>query len=162
MKYTKGTIIRRSRPGNTLIELITALSIISILTTAVLSAFIFFSRDFNRSVIESREEFYIGEAFRYIESEVCSGNSQVDFYPSYIRLKRYLEVPTYEEIDYIKREGENLVIEHTKRGYGEATNVFLRKVSNFAVKVDEEVVIIEITTDKGGKYSKCINTQYIR
>ncbi len=145
-----------------MIELITSLSIISILAAAVLSAFIFFSKDFNRAVIESREEFYIGEAFRYIESEVCNGNSEVHFYPSYIRMKRYLEVPAYEEIDYIKREGEKLVIEHTKRGYVEATNVFLRKVSNFAVNMYEGVVIIEITTDRGEKFSKCINTQYIR
>jgi prepilin-type N-terminal cleavage/methylation domain-containing protein len=162
MRYTRGIIIRTASKGSTLVELVTAISIISVLATAVLSAFIFFSRDFNSSVTESREEYYIGEAFRYIESEMMKGNKEAVFYPGYIKLKRYLGKTIFEEIDYIKREGENLVIEHTKGGYHEATNVFLRNISNFTVSMNQAVVNIEITTNRGEKYSKCINTQYIK
>lgn len=162
MWYIRGTIIKHRKKGNTLIELVTAISITSILTTAALSAFIFFIRDFKKEVHDNQQQFYINEAFRYIENEILKGNKEIKINSDSIEIKRYLRTIAYEEIDYIKKVGNNMIIEHTRMGYHEATNVFLRNITGFSASNSSGVISLEIIDSKGEKYKKCISTQYIR
>ena len=163
MKYIRDPITRFCKnKGFTLVEIVAAISITCILSMAVFSIYMFFIRNFKASVISNKEEFYINESFRYIESEILKGNKEVKFNQNSIELKRYLKSAVFEEVDYIRLEGNRLVIVHTKMGYHEATNVFLRNITGFNTEKNGEVVVINIITDKGEKYSKCLNTMYIK
>jgi len=141
-----------------LIEVAIAIAIMSILMTALMFVVSYFLREFKNTASGNREDFYINEAFRFIESEVHSDNKEVKFQTNAIELRKY----SIDRIDYIRQIEGNLIIEYTTAGKSTAKNVFLKDISNFSIDICERLVIVNIVSSKGEVYSKCINTIYIK
>ncbi|MDP4091275.1 MAG: type II secretion system protein [Bacillota bacterium] len=161
MKHIKGIITNGRSRGYSLVEVITAISIMCIIMSSVLSIFINISRSYKKEVTENREEFYIGEALRYMENEISKGNEKISITSNVIELTRPRIDSRENEIDYIKKDGSRLVVECTKNGYYMSTDVFLRDISEFTINRANNVILIDIVSSKGKRYRKCIDTQYI-
>ncbi|NLP29096.1 MAG: prepilin-type N-terminal cleavage/methylation domain-containing protein [Clostridia bacterium] len=158
MKDIKAAIIKRPRKGFTLLEVTTAISIMSILMLAIFSLFTFFVREFKNAAAENREDFYINEGLRFIENEICSGNKEVKFREDLIEIRRTSD----ERMDFIRESQGNLIIEYTLAGRSHGTNVFLKNISDFSIDIYEQLVIVNIVNSKGEVHRKCINTGYIK
>lgn len=161
MRLIKVVTTKKSFSGFSLIEIVNAVSIVCILMASVLAAYISFSRDYRKEVLVNREEFYAEEAMRFLENEISKGNQNVNVASNVVELTRTMTGNAGVEVDYIKKDGSNLVIVCTKGGYYQATNVFLRNITDFKAVRDNGVIVIEIINNKGNRYRKCVNTQYI-
>lgn len=158
MKHIKVAIIKYGQKGFTLVEVIAALAIMSILMTALMYTVAYFLREFKTASTENRENFYINEALRFIENEICSGNKEVSFQENSIELIKSSE----DRIDYIRESEGRLIIEYTTAGRSSSRNVFLKDISDFNIDIYERLVIVNIISSKGEVYSKCINTAFIK
>lgn len=161
MRFIKVVTINKSRSGFSLIEIANAVAIICILMVSVLAVYTSFTRDYRKKVLVNREEFYAEEAMRFIETEIVNGNKNVNVASNVVELTRMKAENASVEVDYIKRDGSNLVIVYTKGGYYQATNVFLRNIEDFMVIRDNGVIVVEIVNNKGNRYKKCVNTRYV-
>ncbi len=161
MKYIKEAMNRHTKRGFSLIELVTAISIICIIMASVLYVYFSFSKEYNDASAINQKEFYTEEAVRYLENELVKGNGSITVADNVIAITRSKDKTEAENIDYIKKQSDELVIEYTENGQHKATNVFLRDVSNFTVSRSGDIILIDIDSQEGIRIRKCINTKNI-
>jgi len=158
MKHTRGATIKKGNKGFTLVEVTTAIAIMSILMTVILLVVAYFIKEFKTAATENREAFYINEALRFIENEILSGNKEVKLQENVIELRRFSE----DRIDYIRQSENNLVIEYSIAGRIVTVNVFLKNILDFNIEKYGRLVIVNIVSSKGEVHSKCINMAYVK
>lgn len=158
MKRIKETITKYQHNGFTLVEVITALAVMTILLAAIIIMLAYFIKEFKSSAAENRKDFYVNEALRLIEQETCSGNEEVKFLENSIELRRTFD----KRVDYIKLREGKLILEYTKGGKSISINVILKNLSDFSIDISGRLVVVNIVNSEGEKYSKCIDTTYVK
>ncbi len=102
-------------------------------------------------IIESREAFYVNEAFIIIEAQI-SGAKYAKIDNNKIALKRYYGV----EYDYIRKDKDSDIIISYGAVYSPTTNNILKSVKDFKVEEKGELAYITIETKKGKIYKRCL------
>ncbi|WP_446899344.1 pilus assembly FimT family protein [Clostridium sp. LBM24168] len=148
MNFIKG--ILKDNKGFMIIEILMAISILSIFTMVQTTAILKYMK-LNRVEIDlSRESFYINEAFTIIKSQIDNAK-YIKIEYNTIALKRY----DNKGWDYIKKnKSSNLVLVY---GYtsNQTSNNILKDVQEFNVIEKKNLCYINIKTKKGNVYRRC-------
>ncbi|MGE5627474.1 MAG: type II secretion system protein [Solirubrobacterales bacterium] len=139
------------KKGFTIIEVIVSTALICILLCSEIILGARYLKAFNESIVESRDTFYVNQAFDFIEmmvdaSECTAVNNNM------IELVRR----DGKGSDWIRRDSSgNLIISYYQCYYGTVNNVMKKNGSFEAVKNGGAIFIL-ITTQKGKAYRRCI------
>lgn len=153
MKFTKANI-RGYKKGFTLIELMIVSALIGVITSAQVIIISKYMRIHRAEIIESREAFYVNEAFIIIEAQINNAKyAKVD--NSKIILKRY-DGPEY---DYIRKDKDSDIIVSYGAVYSSTTNNIIKNVKDFKVEEKGNLAYITIETKKGKIYRRCLGLE---
>jgi hypothetical protein len=157
-KLLTGKLHRRGK-GYSLVELIAAMGIFLIVTASVSRLFVYTSVVFKGSIRETREDFYVNEAFRYIDTAINNGVKRMDVTNDVIVLERLSYIrPEKKPVDYIRREGDNVVIKYYEYGVAKTTNIILRNIEEFKVKKEGNLLYISIKPRGGKGIERCLGS----
>jgi hypothetical protein len=159
------------RKGYTLIELIVAICISFILIASAAYFFDFLSNNYKQNTEEIKQNFYVNEAFRFIEMKLRDNVRKVQVSDNIITLTKYNKTPpgkvtvAFGELDFtnsdISKISFNLVkIQHENLSTGR-TDVLLKDVKSFAIEKKSGYLFITIEMIGGGTYEKCMDLRYI-
>ena len=139
------------KSGFTIIEVIISTALISILLCMEITVGAKYIKAFNESIEESRDTFYINQAFDFIEmmmeeADCTAVNNNI------IELVRR----DGKGSDWIRRDSSgNLIISYYQCYYGTVNNIMKKTASFEAVKSGGAILVL-ISTQKGKAYRKCI------
>ncbi|MBV7275046.1 prepilin-type N-terminal cleavage/methylation domain-containing protein [Clostridiaceae bacterium UIB06] len=153
MNFIRGNIIGRkiNKKGFTLIELMIVSALIGVITSAQIIIISKYMKMHRTEIIESREAFYVNEAFIIIEAQISSAK-YVKIDNNQIVLKRYYGV----EHDYIREDKDSDIIISYGAVYSSTTNNILKRVKDFKVEGKGDLAYITIETKRGKVYKRCL------
>jgi prepilin-type N-terminal cleavage/methylation domain-containing protein len=151
------------KKGITLIELIIALFIGSVIVIIELSLFSSSIKDYRESIINDREEIYSREALRFVESEI------VDVKNKFIKVRNdeLILKKTSGDINIIKEVSKSngqskIVVEYDKVTTSiNTTDTILEGIKEFKVKGVDNLIYVEIHTDNGDRYERCFGSNKV-
>jgi prepilin-type N-terminal cleavage/methylation domain-containing protein len=139
------------KKGFTLLEILIALAIASIVTVLVSTLYLKYNLLYNQNCKYNRNYFYSTEAMMFIQNEIRNSKS-ISINNNIIEAK----YPDGVVKKYIKYNGAgNLVIVHTENGTTMAVNNILSNISNFSVIQKNSTIYISISINGGEKYERC-------
>jgi prepilin-type N-terminal cleavage/methylation domain-containing protein len=139
------------KKGFALIEVIIALALASALICTEITALGRYMKIFRENAYESRDSFYINEAFAFIEY-IVEEALYAEMESNAIKLERRDGTGT----DWIRRDSDgNLLISYGSR-YSSTTNNIMKNISAFEVRQTGKTFFITIITKKEKVYNKCI------
>jgi len=139
------------KKGFALIEVIIALALASTLICTEITALGRYMKIFRENAYESRDSFYINEAFAFIEY-IVEEALYAEVESNAIKLERRDGTGT----DWIRRDSDgNLLISYGSR-YSSTTNNIMKNISAFEVRQTGKTFFITIITKKEKVYNKCI------
>jgi prepilin-type N-terminal cleavage/methylation domain-containing protein len=142
--------------GLTLIELMCAIFIFTIIIASSVKLMSYSINYFKNSVYESREDFYINEFFRYVEQECTRNCKSIEIADNSIIIERFNDSNIEnKDLDIIKLEGKTIVIRYTTYGYVKTINNVLKNITSFSVYKKNNVFFIEIKTVNEREYQRC-------
>lgn len=145
------------KKGYTLIELITALALCSLVAVSMISLLLRYNSNFKLESKRIQNHFYAEEALLFIDNTIKSCK-QVNVTESYIELY-------YENSSIKKVIGQNLhgdvVITHVENGVNSTTNNVLNNIASFTVSKKENTIYVSITVNTGERFSRCIGIKLI-
>jgi prepilin-type N-terminal cleavage/methylation domain-containing protein len=137
--------------GFTLIEIMISMALISIIVYSQIIIISRYMKIHRIEVSESRESFYVDEAFMIIEYEINTAK-YVEIKDNKIILKRY-EGTSY---DYIRTDKDSDIIISYGALYSSSSNNILKSVKSFKVEENDNTAYILIETQKGNLYKRCL------
>jgi prepilin-type N-terminal cleavage/methylation domain len=162
----------KSIKGFTLIELIIYLSISSIIILSATKIFLIIVNDYKKEVYENRQDDYVNEAFRYIETEIDNGTRKVYVMDNSIFIQKYTAIPdgsvdiNFSRLDLVNSNtnnisvvGNNLMVKYI--GRSDSPNNILRNVGYFNVSIEEKNLKISIKLIGGKRFEKCISLRFL-
>ena len=163
---------KKNKKGFTIIELVLFLFIAALLTSTTTQLFNIIVGKFKEEITLSKNDFYINEAFRYIETEVNRDTRKISAVNNSIILEKFKKQQSgNEDINYIELdllsvdinrielEGGDLVVRYL--GRSNTPNNILRNVSYFNATINGKVIIVNIRMGNGKCYEKCLSLRYI-
>lgn len=139
------------KKGFTILELIAALGMSSIIITVLISMFLKYSTNFNKGTLEITNYFYISEAFLFIKNEIYKAKD-VKIYENKIEIN-YTDGVTKK---IIQSNGKNnIVIVHMEESVRRSVNNIATNVKEFSVVQKSNTIYITIMDNNGEKYEKC-------
>jgi prepilin-type N-terminal cleavage/methylation domain len=145
------------RKGFTLLEVIVSIAIFLIIGSCAVKVLTLSIVDFKGIAEDTKEEFYVDEAYRFIEQECKMDTKTVEVIGNKIKLERFsFDNPSRHPIDYIEKSGSNLLIRYTAYGLNLGTNVILRNIQDFSISRDNNLLYIKIKKDSERCYELCI------
>lgn len=150
MNFIKAILKDNVKRGFTIIEIIMAISIVSIFTTVQTTAILKYMKLNKIEIDSSRDSFYINEAFTIIKSQIDSAK-YIKIEDNTIALKRY----DNKGWDYIKKnKNSSIVLVYGYTG-NQTSNNILKDVLEFSVTEKENLCYINIKTKRGNAYRRC-------
>lgn len=140
------------KKGFTLIEVIISIALITFLLCWQLPIAIKYLKAFNISINESKDSFYVNQAFDFIEM-VADDAKAVSVKNNIIELVRKDGTGS----DWIRLDPYgNVIISYHQCYYGTVNNV-IKDVGSFEALKSGKTILISISTKEGKKYNKCIS-----
>ncbi len=141
--YSTRVIMRKAK-GVTILELIAALSISSLIITVIISSYSIWMKSYKERVYYSSETTGIYEALMYIEN-------YVNYRGEGCFLKEGdIIIPTSVGESYVSLDGNELrFFFKNEHGVGHTNQPLLYDVREFKVRQNGKVLFIKIVTDKG-------------
>lgn len=129
-------------------------ALIGIITSAQVIIISKYMKIHRIEIKESRESFYVNEAFLIIESQINSAK-YTKINNNKIALKRYDETG----FDYIRKDKDSDIIISYGSIYSSATNNILKNVKEFNVEDKGDLVYITIEIKRGIIYKRCLGLE---
>lgn len=151
------------RKGVTLLEVIIAVCIGSIVILMEISLFLNSIKNYKESVVKDREGVYSKEALRFIESEIVDvKNKTIGVDKDKLILRKFSgDKHTIKAVKSSKGKSK-IVIEYDKiTSTINTTDTILEGIKDFKVKGDENLVYILIYTTNGEVYQRCLGSRKI-
>lgn len=145
---------RTTKKGFTLIELMIVSALIGIITSAQVIIISKYMKIHRMEIKESRECFYINQAFMIIEGQINSAK-YIRIKNNKIALKRY----DGDGYDYIRKDKDSDIIISYGDVYSSTTNNILKNVKEFNVDEKGDLAYITIETRKGSIYKRCLGLE---
>ena len=145
------------RKGITLVELIIAIGLNSIIIAMILPMFLRFNFLYNKLIINSRSYSYANEAMLFIENEIKQNTLNTFVNNNKITIEKL--DGTKKEIYLTEKEKNlgNIVVTYYNSTYSSATNNILRNVSDFKFTVKVNLLYINIITIDGKNFERCLS-----
>lgn len=161
LKYIKE--ITKLKKGVTLIELIIALFIGSVIVTIEFSSFSNSIKNYKEAIINDREEVYSREALRFIESEIIDvKNKTITIENNKLILKKSNGDMNIIKVSRKSKDEFKIVIEYDKVTSNiNTTDTIVEGVGGFKVKEDKNLIYVEINTTYGDKYKRCFGSSKV-
>lgn len=159
MSFIKENIKNKKfiKKGFTLIELLVAASIVGIIVSSQILIFCKYMKIHREEIIQSKESFYVNEAFMIIEYQVTTAK-YVSVENNIITLKSY-ERPGY---DYIRMDKDPDIIISYNSMYSSNTNNILKSIKEFKVQQENQLLYISIETKDGNVYKRCLGLERVK
>lgn len=139
------------KKGFTLIEILIALAIASIVTALVSTLYLKYNLLYNQNTKYNRDYFYSTEALMFIQNEIRNSKS-ISINNNIIEVK----YPDGITKKYIKYNGAgSLIIVHTENDINLAVNNILRNINNFTVIKKSNTIYVSISINGGEEYERC-------
>ncbi|OPJ63217.1 hypothetical protein CLORY_13000 [Clostridium oryzae] len=158
----------RITKGYTLLECVLAMAMIDVIMFLCVSIFYAIYKDYNSTIVRAKEYTCVNDAFRFIEYQITKGNKKVEFetneivlQPSEIYAEQEAGVPK-DKSECILVENNNLYIVHVSYSGKNTLDRILKGVNEFTIEKKKGYVIINILTQEGNRYCKCMNTKFIQ
>lgn len=142
------------KKGFTLIELIIVTALIGIIASTQVMIISKYMRVHREEINESREYFYVNEAFMIIENQI-NNSKYVEICSNKITIKRY----DGKGYDYIRKDQDSDIIISYGAVYSPTTNNILKNVKEFKAEEKGRVAYITIETRKGKVYKRCLGLE---
>lgn len=140
-------MFKKIKKGFTLIELIVAFALMSILTTMLLSLFYYINSPFNKKINYNRQYCCGMEALKYIEDKINNSCENKEVTNNSIGITSDDKVNKYT----INKYGKKLIIRYdTIYKEGNRYNIILNDIKDFQVKEKNNIIYISIVF-KGDK-----------
>lgn len=156
MQIFQGKLLKISR-GITLVELIVAIGLNSIIIAMILPAFLKFNFLYNKLIINSTNYSSANEAILFIEDEINQNTLNTLVKNNKIIIEKL--DGTKKEIYFTEKEKDlgNIVVTYYKSTYSSATNNILRNISGFNFTIKENLLYISIITLDGKNFERCLS-----
>lgn len=156
MRFIRENIKNRkaAKKGFTLIELMIVTALIGIISSIQVIIISKYMKIHRQEIKESREYFYVNEAFMIIESQINNAR-YTEISDNRITIKRYDD----KGCDYIRKDRDSDIIISYGAVYSPTTNNILKNVKEFIVEEKGRVVYITIETRKGKVYKRCLGLE---
>jgi len=142
------------KKGFTLIELLIAVSMVGIIVSSNVLMLCKYMRIHRQEIIQSRESFYVNEAFMIIQYEVNSAK-YVSVENNTIKLKSY----DRSGYDYIRMDDDpDIVISYDSSH----SNNILKNIKDFKVQQNNQLLYIAIETKEGNIYKRCLGLERVK
>lgn len=143
------------KKGFSLVELLIAMSIITIFITVESTTFFKSISSYKNLIVDMQSEFYINEALMFIEHEIKSNTQQIAVHDNKIDLYR-TEQSCIDSIFFRTQNGKpSIVISYTQSGWFLGVNNIINNVKDFKVQYHPYTVFLTITALNGKKYERC-------
>jgi hypothetical protein len=171
LKYKAIYLKIEKKKGVTLIELVVAISISILIITMLTYEINRTSEEYNHTILETSQHFYINEAFRFIEVNLKDLVKEVSVSNDVITLSKYTErnagmKPVYSDIDFnsIKIESIRLEGEEVKITYEPSLEkvALLKDVAIFTVQKFKDKLFISIQMKRGLVVKKCFDLSFVK
>lgn len=156
MNFIKGNIKDNKfiKKGFTLIELLLAALIACLIISSQVLIICKYLKIHRQEIIQSRESFYVNEAFMIIEHEVNSAK-YTSVENNKIKLKSY----NRSGYDYIRIDmDQDIIISYD---YSHTNNI-LKNIKDFKVEQDNQLLYIFIETKEGNIYKRCLGLERVK
>ncbi|KZL94204.1 competence type IV pilus minor pilin ComGF [Clostridium magnum] len=156
MNFIKGNIKdnKFTKKGFTLIELLLAASIAGLIISSQVLIICKYLKIHRQEIIQSRESFYVNEAFIIIEHEVNSAK-YTTVENNKIKLKSY----NRSGYDYIRIDmDQDIIISYD---YSHTNNI-LKNIKDFKVEQENQLLYIFIETKEGNIYKRCLGLERVK
>jgi prepilin-type N-terminal cleavage/methylation domain-containing protein len=137
--------------GYTLIEVVVALSLISILLSTVILVFSRLRIEFSHKIDENRESYYFNEALMFIEDELGKGGIAVNIEHNSIHI-------VYDECDkkIIEQKDDELIVRYgTTYSMNKSYNKIACGILEFQVNERGNLIYVKINSKKGRSKERC-------
>lgn len=169
--FPKG-VKMRSVEGFTLIELIMYLAISSLIILSATKIFLVIVNDYKKAMYENRQDNYVNEAFRYIETEIDNGTKKVYVMDNSIFIQKYTAVPdgsidiNFSKLDLVNSNTNNIVVVGNNLmvryiGRSDSPNNILKNIDYFYVSIEEKNLKLSIKLVGGKRFDKCISLRFL-
>lgn len=139
------------KKGFTLLELIAALGMSSIIVTILISMILKYNMNFKNETVEFKNYFYVSEAYLFIEHEFdMSKDAKV--YENKIELIYKDEIT--KKIIELNEKGNIVIIDMDKNNKRSVNNI-LTNIKEFSVVQNKNTIYMSIMGNDGEKYEKC-------
>lgn len=168
MNFTEDSTNRRYRghgnkKGYSLIEVVLALGIFSIIVSSVVQLFISTTVEFKDELNAVKDNFYLNEVFRFIEVELTCETKDVEAVDNILIVKKFDYInPDQQPINHIKLEGGNLIIKYYKYGGVSGRNIIIRNIEEFKVSKRDKYIYIALKAKEGILVERCLVLKYVK
>ncbi|MBI6873058.1 prepilin-type N-terminal cleavage/methylation domain-containing protein [Clostridium aciditolerans] len=156
MRFIRENIKDRkaAKKGFTLIELMIVTALIGIIASIQVIIISKYMRIHRQEINESREYFYVNEAFMIIENQINNAK-YAEISDNRITIKRY----DGKGCDYIRKDRDSDIIISYGAVYSPTTNNIFKNAKEFIVEEKGRVLYITIETRKGKVYKRCLGLE---
>ena len=152
MKYLK---VNKFKKGFTLVEIVICLAIGTILIAAMSDIYVRNIKQYNIQAKQDRTDFYVNEAYRYIEYITNLNNQSVDIEMGVISI--YDTDGEEDKRALIRLRNSKLMLDYVSTKYGSiASDNLLYEVKAFEAEKKNGYISVAIVTLDGRKYCRCI------
>ncbi|WP_027624691.1 prepilin-type N-terminal cleavage/methylation domain-containing protein [Clostridium lundense] len=140
------------KKGFSLIEILISISIISIISLAGIRSLIIYLNLYRKESNHIMEEFYVDQAFIFIEQQLDAAES-IDIFKNNKDVNE-IKVNNKDKSNYIKLKNGKLVISYNKSN-SKYSNTIMYDVKSFLVEGVCNTVYVKIKTKYGREYERC-------
>ena len=142
--------------GISLVELIVAIGLCSIIIAMIIPTFLRFNFLYNKLIINSRSYSYANEAMLFIEDQIHDNTLNTFVNNNRITIQKL--DGTKKEIYFAEKEKGlgNIVVTYYKSSYNSATNNILRNVNDFKFTIKGNLIYLSLTTIDGKVFERCL------
>jgi len=143
--------------GITLIELIVAIGLCTIIISMILPIFLKFNFLYNKLIINTRNDSYANEAILFIKNEMDKNTSNIFVNNNKIIIGKI--DGQRKEIYFAQRQTNpgNIVVTYYENSLSSSTNNILRNITAFTFNKKGNLIYIKIVTLDGRSFERCLN-----
>lgn len=151
------------KKGLTLIELVVAISVVSIIILVEIKLFSQHVQVYKSFIRNNREEVYSREALRFIETEVYDlSNKVIRVYNDKIIFEKNGGDKNTIKVNYKYNGYYRVVISYYKVVSGKTTtNTIIEDIKTFNIQSKKNLIYISIYTINGEKYERCLGSKKV-
>lgn len=155
MRILKRKLLKIAK-GITLVELIIAIGLSSIIIAMILPTFLRFNSIYNKLIISNRSYSYANEAMLFIESEINQNTLNTFVNNNKITIEKL--DGTKKEIYFMRKDSSsgNIVVSYYLTSSSSAKNNILTNISDFKFITKENLIYLNIITIDGKSFERCL------
>lgn len=116
--------------------------------------------DFRTAIKETRENYYLNETFRYIETDLSEDTKEIEVLNNRVIVKKMdYRNPGSSPIHYIELEEDRLIVKYSKYGNIIATNNILKNIEQFSVSKTGKLIFLSIKLKEGKTVERCLGAR---